>query len=146
MGSTKLSSKILKELMSLYDKESNTDVKRAIALCLSQLNRSDLIAFTRDLRGELNNHLTSIGNYYEKVLFNKDNLAQELISKTKDKPTGTDFYKEHFYRFYLLAKVDKNSLKEDLAKRLKKNYEAVSNGKIRDQIRYLYKEVTHVEL
>ncbi|MGB2842843.1 MAG: reverse transcriptase domain-containing protein [Halobacteriota archaeon] len=146
MGSTKLSSKILKELMSLYDKESNTDVKRAIALCLSQLNRNDLIAFTRDLRGELNNHLTSIGNYYEKVLFNKDNLAQELISKTKDKPTGTDFYKEHFYTFYLLAKVDKNSLKEDLAKRLEKNYEAVNNGKIRDQIRYLYKEITHVEL
>ena len=146
MGSTKLSSKILKELRSLYEKESNTDVKRVIALCLSQLNRNDLIAFTRELRGELNNHLTSIGNYYEKVLFNKDNLAQELISKTKDKPTGTDFYKEHFYTFYLLAKVDKKSLKEDLVKLLKKNYNEISNGKFRDQIRYLYKEVTHDEL
>jgi len=147
IGSTKLDSEILERLKSLYDRETNTDVKRAIALCLVQLDRKNLIAFVmRKLRGELENHLTTVGNYYEKVIFNIDNFAQKLISMIKDKPTYTDFYKEHLYRFYLFTKVDKKSVKEDLAKLLKKNYDEIRNGKFRDQIRYLYKEITNVEL
>jgi len=146
VGSTKLDSKILKRMKSLYDRETNTDVKRAIALCLVQLDQNNLIAFLRKLRGELENHLTTIGNYYGKVIFNEDNFAQKLISMIKDKPTHTDFYKEHFYRFYLFTKINKKSLKEDLSKILKKNYDEIRNKKFRDQIRYLYKEITNVEL
>ena len=146
LGSTKLDSKILKRMKSLYDRETNTDVKRAIALCLVQLDQNNLIAFVRKLRGELENHLTTIGNYYGKVIFNEDNFSQKLISMIKDKPTYTDFYKKHFYTFYLLAKVDKRSLKQDLVKLLKNNYNEIKEGKLRGQIRYLYKEITNVEL
>lgn len=146
IGSTKLDSGMLERLKSLYDRETNTDVKRAIVLCLVQLDRKNLIAFVRKLRGELENHLTTVGNYYEKVIFNIDNFAQKWISTIKDKPPNTYFYKEHFYTFYLLAKVDKRSLKQDLAKLLKKNYNEIKEGKLREQIRYLYKEITNVEL
>jgi len=146
IGSTKLDSKILKRLKSLYYKETNTDVKRAISLCLVQLDRSNLIAFARKLRGELENHLTTVGNYYEKIIFNRDNSAQKWITTIKDIPPNTDFYKEHFYIFYLLAKVDKRAVKGELAKLLKKNYNEIKKGKYREQIKCLYKDITNVEI
>lgn len=146
IGSTKFDPKILKKLKSFYDRETNTDVKRAIALCLVQLAQNNLITFVRKLRGELENHLTTVGNYYEKVVFNRENLAQKWISTMKDIPPNIDFYKEHFYMFYLLAKVDKRSVKEELAKLLKKNYNEMKEGKYRQQIKCLYKEITNVEM
>jgi len=146
IGSTKLNSRVLNKLKTLYKKETNTDVKRAISLCLVQSDRGNLIAFTKKLRGELESHLTTIGNYYEKVIFNEVNSAQKMISTLKNNPAHTNFYKEHFYAFYLLAKVDKRSLMTDLAKLLEKNYNEIEGEKFREQIRYLYKEITNVAL
>jgi hypothetical protein len=121
-------------------------VRRAIALCLAQLDRDSLKGFTRKLKGEFESHLTIVGKYYSKIIFNEDNSAQKSISTINAVSPDTNFYKEHFYIFYLLTKVDKKAINEELAKLLKKNYDEMKWGKRRDQIRHLYKEITNVEL
>jgi hypothetical protein len=102
--------------------------------------------FVKKLRGELVSNLTTVGNYFEKVICNENNLAQKVLSTMKDKPVNGDFYKEHFYTFYLLMNVEKKALKEELAELLKIKYKESVGGKYRDQIRYMFKEITHVEL
>ncbi len=146
IGSLKLDAKVLGKLRNLYDKESNTDIRRAIALCMVQLDKKNLISFIKKLRSELDHHLTIVGSYYEKVIYDKENFAQKQISMMEKVSPHTTFYKDHFYTFYLLAKVDKRSIKQSFAKLLKKNYGEVKRGKFKEQIRYLYKEVTNVEL
>lgn len=146
IGSTKIEKDKLIKLRALYDSETNTDVKRAIALCLVQLDKANLLAFIKQLRGELENHLTNVGNYYDKLISDRGNLAQKSISMMKDKHPETDFYKEHFYLFYLISKVDKSSIKGDLATLLKKNHREIKGGKFQNQIKYLYKEITTVDL
>jgi retron-type reverse transcriptase len=146
IGSTKLDSTMLTRLIALYDKETNIDVRRAIALCLAQLDRDSLKGFTRKLKGEFESHLTIVGKYYSKIIFNENNSAQKSISTMNAVSPDTNFYKEHFYIFYLLTKVDKKAINEELAKLLKKNYDEMKWGKRRDQIRHLYKEITNVEL
>ena len=146
MGSTKIDSEMLKKLKNLYNEESNIDVKRAIALCLVQLDTINFKKFVQNLRGEFDSYLNSIGKYYARILYNKDNSAQKLISTMESKHTHANFYKEHFYMFYLLVKIDKKSIKEDLARILKENNNEIAEGKFKDQIKILYKEVTNIDL
>jgi len=146
IGSTKIDSEMLKKLKNLYNEESNIDVKRAIALCLVQLDTINFKKFVQNLRGEFDSYLNSIGKYYARILYNKDNSAQKLISTMESKHTHANFYKEHFYMFYLLVKIDKKSIKEDLARILKENNNEIAEGKFKDQIKILYKEVTNIDL
>jgi hypothetical protein len=130
IGSTKLDSEMLTSLLDLYDKETNVEVKRSIALCLVQFDLNSSKISIRKLNGEFDSHLTSVGKYYSKILFNKDNFALKLISTMKAISPHTNFYKEHFYVFYLLIKVNKKAVKEELAKLLKENYDEIKGGEV----------------
>ncbi len=76
----KLSRRELTSLLKLYEKEKNVEVRRALAICLAQLEKNDL---KRNIQGMIFSvHLTEqrVGRFYHGLLFDKKAAMKEINS------------------------------------------------------------------
>ena len=145
LSSERLDPAILNNLKELYKKESNTDVKRSIALCLAQLDKNNLQSFIKIMKNDLDIHIKTVGNYYEKVIFNEDKIPEKLISDL-EKHINSSYFIDKFYLLYLVSNVDKDHIKKRFVNLLGISYKRIDNIKFKKQINYIHQKITTINL
>ncbi len=108
----------LKYLRIIYENESNTELRRALARCLCQLEDEKLSNFLQELVFENNYRLSFLGRMLIHLYHNRNNAAKEEISRLfRDFDEGN--FLESYYKVEVIKYCKTKKAREELLRKLK---------------------------
>jgi len=116
LANLSLRSNSLKYLKKLYEDESNTELRRALARCLCQLTGEKLYKFLQELVFENNYRLSFLGRMLIHLYHNRDNAAKTEISRLfREFEEGNlleSYYKVEVIKYCKIPEVRKELLRK----------------------------------
>ncbi len=118
LSSLTLSKKPLKTLKRMYENENNIEVKRALVVCLCQLQKDELDEFLKTLVFENDKKLSSLGKMLFYIYTNRNNTAVKEISNIF-RHFSEEFILDRYYKIEVMKYCNNGEVRKKLLKRLK---------------------------
>lgn len=121
----------LKNINRIYDKESNSEFKRALLLFLVQLNKKERDAFFRRISFSQDYKVNRLAKFLLSIFYDK-NMHKKALNEIKDKYVTDRIMIEQYFKLFLLQDVNDLKLLTDLEKIIKMKLRYTKNANLKN--------------
>ena len=132
LGQKKLVKKELNSLRNAYEKEKNTEVKKALMQALAQLPRPDLLTISRSLVFSAEPKLQRAGRFYHGLLFDEEKGNDQVKSLFNE--FREEVLLDRFFEVEVLSKARNEVVRANLLKNLRRVRRQLNRPLLKERI------------